>query len=240
MQKQPPSRRSTTRITSLFAVAFLSSTLTVVMAALMLVALNFGFMGGVGPVIHYLSGSAAMANVQNNEQGSRNSKNDLAAGLPEVRSKKSSLTATVAFKTPVFVPVEKPNDIVAQSGDADAGLEPTDATFNEPAIDVEQPANLPEGVPAMLRRGKNGNGIEIGNFHSATIGGDAEECVNLGYTMLSAARAKEDLLDVMVANKQITIAKICANNGTIVLSCRNGKISISPRRARPDDSCSRA
>jgi hypothetical protein len=239
MQKQLPHRRGRQQQPSIFAVAFLSSALTISLACCVLFAFSFGVSGGVGPLRQYLRYIASAEQPATTKSEDRNftevSKHDAQGPI----GIKSSLTASVAFKSTSPVAPEAPQDIVANSRDMEPELEPelepVAAAFNG-----EQPANLPEGIPAMLRQSRGGRGIEIGNFRSATIDGDAEECVGLGYSMLSAVRAKEDLLDVMVANKQITIAKICAANGTVVLSCRNGKISISPRRARPDDSCVRA
>lgn len=239
MQQATSNPRRRTKLASLFAVAFLSSTLTVLMAGLLLLALNFGFMGGVGPIVSYFNGKDLTKEAKGDLQGRGYPIDDRSASAEGVIGKKTSVIASVAFKNSGSAANEAAEEVVA-ANDNDGEFAPSDASFNETNADIEMPVDLPEGVPAMLRRGKNGNGVEIGNFRSATIGGGAEECVSLGYTMLSAARAKEDLLNVMVANKQITIAKICASNGTIILTCRNGKISISPRRARPDDSCSGA
>ncbi len=223
---------------SLFVVAFLSSALTVVMAGLLLLALNFGFAGGVDPILGFLKKAGVLS-----ESKQQTSVRANLTQVPKLDAKgplggKSSVTISVAFKSPDPVQSESPVDVVIDSKDAEPEVEPIEVGFEEPVVGFEQPANLPEGIPAMLRR--KSNGIEIGNFRSVTMDGAADECLNLGYSMLSAAKANQDLLDVMVTNKQITIANICAANGKVVFSCRNGKISISPRRARPDDSCSRA
>ena len=70
--------------------------------------------------------------------------------------------------------------------------------------------------------------------------GRTGDCLNLGYSMLEDTGSPQDLLEVIMASDQITIARICASNGSIMLSCRNDQITVSPRRARPDDKCERA
>jgi hypothetical protein len=101
-------------------------------------------------------------------------------------------------------------------------------------VDSTAPADaLPEGVPAMLRA--SDRGVEIGNFKSVTMQGSADECLAIGQSLTNSVKGSQ--LDVMVTSSQITIAKICASNGAVFLTCRAGQISISPRRARPDSRC---
>ena len=53
----------------------------------------------------------------------------------------------------------------------------------------------------------------------------------MGYSMLGDVNSSSDLLDIMVASDEITISKICTANGSILITCRNGQISVSPRRS---------
>ena len=92
----------------------------------------------------------------------------------------------------------------------------------------------------ILRKDKNTGQLEIGNFKPMSVTGRTGDCLNLGYAMLDDTGSSKDLLEVMMASDQITIARICASNGSIVLSCRNDQITVSPRRARPDDKCERS
>jgi hypothetical protein len=238
MKRIQASTSGNSGLPSLFAVAFLSSALTVTMAGFILWAVSFALTDGVVPVFNFLKTAGLFADYQitKDKNGNLTQVAKLDTSVP-FRGK-SSITASVAFKSKAIVITEVSTDTVIDSKDAEPEMDAIAIEFEEPVTGFEQSTNLPEGIPAMLRR-KN-NGIEIGNFRSVTMDGAADECLNLGYSMLSAAKANQDLLDVMVTNKQITIANICASNGKVVFSCRNGKISISPRRARPDDSCSRA
>lgn len=238
MKRTQVSARANTALPSLFAVAFLSSALTVTIAGFFLLAVSFGFAGGIVPVFNFVktAGLFAGPQVPAEKNGNLTQVEKLDTQVPI--GGKSSISTSVAFKSDVIVTSEVSTDTVIDSKDAEPEVESVAIEFEEPAVGFEQSTNLPEGIPAMLRR--KSNGIEIGNFRSVKMDGAADECLNLGYSMLSAAKASQDLLDVMVTNKQITIANICASNGKVVFSCRNGTISISPRRARPDDSCSRA
>lgn len=228
---------------SLFAVAFFSSALTMAIAGLIFLAVSFGFTGGIAPILNFVKTAAQVVDpkISKPENGNLTQVEQLDTHYAMIG--KSSVSSSVVFKSEEMVVTEASaetvvTDNVMESKDAEPEANSIEVDFEEPVVGFEQPANLPEGIPAMLRRKRNG--IEIGNFRSVTMEGAADECLNLGYSMLSAAKANQDLLDVMVTNKQITIANICASNGKVVFSCRNGRISISPRRARPDDSCSRA
>lgn len=92
----------------------------------------------------------------------------------------------------------------------------------------------------VLRKDMATGRLEIGNFQPMSFAGGTDECLNIGYSMLGDTNSSNDLLEVMTASGQITIARICASNGSVVLSCRNDQITVSPRRARPDDKCERA
>jgi hypothetical protein len=115
------------------------------------------------------------------------------------------------------------------------------AAIPEPEVDVEPTsAAVPEGVPILLVKGANGQGSKITSFKPIVMQGDAEECVSIGNALAVSAQLPADALDVLVANSQITIAKLCAANGAIVFTCRNNQIAISPRKPRPDDACVRS
>ena len=97
-----------------------------------------------------------------------------------------------------------------------------------------------EKTDPILRKDKDTGELEIGNFKPMSVTGRTGDCLNIGYSMLDDTGSSQDLLEVMMASDQITIARICASNGSVVLSCRNDQITVSPRRARPDDKCERA
>ena len=94
-----------------------------------------------------------------------------------------------------------------------------------------------ERIAPILTRDRSSGQIKIGNFKSMSFVGEADECLDMGYSMLNDAGFSSDMLDVMAASDEITVAKICASNGTVIMSCRAGQIAISSRRPRPDDNC---
>ena len=95
-------------------------------------------------------------------------------------------------------------------------------------------------ISPILRKDKNTGQLEIGNFKPMSLVGGTDECLNIGYSMLGDTGSSNDLLDVLTTSDEITVAKICANNGSIVISCRSDQITVSPRRSRPDDKCQRS
>jgi len=123
---------------------------------------------------------------------------------------------------------------------SDAAEPPEDASTA--AVDAMPSTEEVQGLKMapVLRKDKATGRLEIGNFKPMSLAGGTDECLNIGYSMLGDTNSSNDLLEVMTASDQITIARICASNGSVVLSCRNDQITVSPRRARPDDRCERA
>ena len=94
-------------------------------------------------------------------------------------------------------------------------------------------------VSPLLRTNKETGNREIGNFKSMSFSGDVAACLDMGTSMLGDVKITGEKLEVLTSSALITVAKICAANGTVILSCRNDQITISSRRSRPDDSCVR-
>lgn len=118
---------------------------------------------------------------------------------------------------------------------------------NEDASELPRPGNYSpltedEGnvtVP-MLRVDRKSGRLELANPRPLSLVGGMNTCLEVGYSMLRKAQSSDDLLMVLTASAQITIAKICASNGSVVISCRNNQITVSPRPARPNDNCVRS
>jgi hypothetical protein len=94
-----------------------------------------------------------------------------------------------------------------------------------------------EAVAPILRLNPSGQ-IEIDDFK--TLGLDNGTCLEMGYALLDDLGASRKLLEIVGQSKQITIGRICAANGSVIISCRGSQTTFSPRRARPDDNCTRA
>ena len=82
--------------------------------------------------------------------------------------------------------------------------------------------------------------LSIGNFKTINASWPQHSCADFAGTMLKDVGASPHNLSVEMNNAQISIYKICATNGSIVITCRGGKIVVSPRQARPDDQCVRS
>lgn len=124
-----------------------------------------------------------------------------------------------------------------QFGDDDPEAAISPASYGDMPT-AEETAGLK--VAPILRKDVKTGQIEIGNFKSMTFVGDAGECLDMGYAMLGDTGTSNDMLEVMTATDAITIAKICARNGSVIISCRNDQITVSPRQSRPDDKCKAA
>ena len=92
-------------------------------------------------------------------------------------------------------------------------------------------------VTPILRKSQSTGKLEIGSFKPVTFAGGADECLNFGHSMLDDSKFPTNLLTVLAQSDQITITRICASNGSVIMTCRGDQITISPRRSRPDDNC---
>jgi hypothetical protein len=77
----------------------------------------------------------------------------------------------------------------------------------------------------------------IGNFRTRSFPGDHRSCTETAQAMISDAGGRQASLLTLADIDAIKVMKICAANGTVIITCRNDQITISPRRARPDDGC---
>ena len=91
----------------------------------------------------------------------------------------------------------------------------------------------------ILRKSPQSGKLEIGNFKSLSIVGSPGECLDFGDALLKDAGATNEELEVVTAADEITIVRICAANGSVMITCRGGQIAVSPRKSRPDDQCAR-
>lgn len=156
---------------------------------------------------------------------SRLMRSDIGSGFgpsPEVQAQKSSLTVSTVFAGPA----------ADENGSATADLS-SDADVSVDGMTTEESRGM--SVPPILR--KAGGRVEIGSFKTLTFVASGSECLDFGRGILQDVNAPASLLNVMAESKAITIAKICAANGSVVMTCRNDQITISPRPPRPDDKC---
>lgn len=120
-----------------------------------------------------------------------------------------------------------------------------DATVAEPdqgdgsgdiTVGPEDPAAQLSRSP-LLRRGQKSGDVEIGNFATVSLPGSSAECLDTAYSLLDDAGATRDKLKVLAESNMITVARICAANGSLVVTCRMDQITISPRRLKPNETC---
>ena len=92
-------------------------------------------------------------------------------------------------------------------------------------------------IKPILAKNPHSGKLEIGNFKSLSLVGSSEDCLDFGRALLNDAQSAEDNLEIVAETHQISIARICAVNGSIIITCRAGQIAVSPRKSRPDDHC---
>jgi hypothetical protein len=77
----------------------------------------------------------------------------------------------------------------------------------------------------------------IGNFETRAFPGDSATCSEIGHSMAKDGSDGHNALQTLADTGAITVIRICAANGSVIISCRAGQVTVSPRAARPDDKC---
>lgn len=103
-------------------------------------------------------------------------------------------------------------------------------------VGPEDPAAQLVKSPVLRKSATKGN-VEIGSFTTVSLPGSSGECLETAYGLLDDAGASRDKLKVLAESSAITVARICASNGSLVVTCRMDQITISPRRLKPNESC---
>ena len=167
--------------------------------------------------------------------------NELLTQGPQ-RQLKGPLQFTLVPSTPADVPPQTGGEASAQSdpnavasSDAPAEQEQGDGT-GEITVGPEDPAAQLAKSP-VLRKGPKSGDVEIGSFATVSMAGSASECLDTAYNLLEDAGAARDKLKVLAETRLITVARICASNGSLVVTCRSDQITISPRRLKPNETC---
>ena len=119
---------------------------------------------------------------------------------------------------------------------SDTGAEPEDAQGDGAGegYGPEDPSRVRS--PVLRKDAKSGN-LEIGNFATVSMNGSSADCLDMAYGLLQDAGAPRDRLKVLAESKAIVLARICAANGSLILTCRMDQITLSPRRLKPNESC---
>ena len=168
--------------------------------------------------------------------------NELLTQGPQ-RQLKGPLQFTLVPSTPSEImpgsSVEASNQIdpyAAATADTSSGEQDQGDGAGEIIVGPEDPTAQLAKSP-VLRRGQKGGEVEIGSFATVSLPGSAAECLDTAYGLLEDAGAARDKLKVLAETKMITLARICAANGSLVVTCRSDQITISPRRLKPNETC---
>lgn len=128
--------------------------------------------------------------------------------------------------TPVNVAADESAPVELDQGDGSGEI----------TVGPEDPAAQMARAP-VLRKGAQSGDLEIGTFATVSLPGSSGECLDTAYGLLDDVGAPRDKLKVLAESKLITVARICAANGSLVVTCRLDQITISPRRLKPNETC---
>ena len=151
------------------------------------------------------------------------------------RQLKGSLQFTVVPSSAPAVLEDTPTSEFASVG-SEASEQDQGDGFGDVTVGPEDPAGQLTRSP-VLRKSKTKGEIEIGSFTTVSLPGSSAECLDTAYGLLDAAGGSRDMLEVLADSDAITVARICAANGSLVVTCRMDQITISPRRLKPNDTC---
>ena len=149
------------------------------------------------------------------------------------------LTRVQESQAPGFPnPIETEDSNLAFNNPVDAVGTPNG--FNPADTPVQEVETVGSRSEPILRIDAASGLLSIGNFKTLTVSGPQHTCAAFASTMLGDLGASPHKLSVEINNSQISIYKICAVNGSVIITCRGSKIVVSPRQPRPDDQCVRA
>lgn len=170
-------------------------------------------------------GRAARPELQDNEL--------LTRGLQ--RQLKGPLRITLVPASTPDTPEESPAAELA-SAETDGAEQDQGDGAGEMIVGPEDPTAGLVRNPVLRKARKQGD-VEIGSFTTVSLPGSSGECLETVYGLLDDAGASRDKLKVLAESSAITVARICAANGSLVVTCRMDQITISPRRLKPNESC---
>jgi hypothetical protein len=165
--------------------------------------------------------------------------NELLTNGPQ-RQLKGPLQITLVPSTPApedtveATPASAPVDVAAADATGQE-LDQGDGT-GEITVGPEDPTAQLTKSPVLHKGQKNGD-VAIGSFNTVSLPGNSTDCLDTAYGLLEDAGASRDKLKVLAESKMITVARICADNGSVVVTCRLDQITLSPRRLKPNETC---
>ena len=159
--------------------------------------------------------------------------NELLTHGPQ-RQLKGPLQITLVPSSAPSAEVAQPAAVAAADA-ATPGQEQGDGS-GDIVVGPEDPSAQRSKNP-VLRKGDKAGDVEIGSFETVSLPGSSSECLDTAYGLLDDVGAPRDKLKVLAESKAITVARICAGNGSLVVTCRLDQITISPRRLKPNETC---
>ena len=100
---------------------------------------------------------------------------------------------------------------------------------------ARKPANRRRPIDIALKNGK----LVLNRFHTLKLDMVHNECREFPNILIADYKLPPKTIERLADNLTIVQKRICATNGSIMVTCYQSQATISLRRARPDDGCKR-
>lgn len=106
----------------------------------------------------------------------------------------------------------------------------------EPAVrkTPSKPAGARRAINIAYKNGK----LRINRFHTVKFDLPHRECRKFPRIIMTDYKLPRKALYTLADNLAIIQKRLCAANGSIMVTCYQGQATVSMRRSRPDDGCS--
>ena len=136
-------------------------------------------------------------------------------------------------------PPEPDIDLLDLLVPSDPHVEP-DPTPGKPAK-LKTPRRRPSRKAKSVRRPIDiafmGGNLVINRFHTMKFDLPHQDCREFPAVITTDYKLKPGTLETLADNMMIVQKRLCASNGSIMVTCYQNRATISLRKARPDDGC---
>ena len=98
-----------------------------------------------------------------------------------------------------------------------------------------KPSGTRRAISISKRKGK----LVLNRFHTLKLNMEHDACRKFPTEFLADYKLPNNAVETLADNMIIIQRRICASNGSIMVTCYHNEATLSMRQARPDDGCSR-
>ncbi len=108
-------------------------------------------------------------------------------------------------------------------------------------VKLKPPRRKPSRKAKSVRRpidiAFKGGKLVINRFHTVKLDLPHKDCREFPAVITTDYKLKPGALETLADNMMIVQKRLCASNGSIMVTCYQNRATISLRKARPDDGC---